>query len=37
MLWPKKGFGFSGNWTVDEQKDLLMFLFDGRPTAFCGF
>jgi len=30
MLWPKKGFGFSGDRTVDEQKDLLTFLFGQR-------
>lgn len=27
MLWLKKGFGFSGQWTVNHQKDLLAHLF----------
>jgi hypothetical protein len=27
MLWLKKGFGFSGDWTVNDQNDLLARLF----------
>ena len=27
MLWLMKGFGFSGNWTVNNQNDLLARLF----------
>ncbi|TDK52956.1 IS6 family transposase, partial [Antarcticimicrobium luteum] len=27
MLWLKKGFGFSGVWTVNDQNDLLAHLF----------
>jgi transposase-like protein len=27
MLWLRKGFGFAGNWTVNEQNDLLARLF----------
>ena len=27
MLWLRKGFGFSGGWTVDGQNDLLARLF----------
>lgn len=27
MLWLRKGFGFSGDWTVNDQKDLLARLF----------
>ncbi len=27
MLWLKKGFGFSGGWTVGDQNDLLARLF----------
>lgn len=27
MLWLRKGFGFSGEWTVNDQNDLLVCLF----------
>jgi hypothetical protein len=27
MLWLRKGFGFSGEWTVNDQNDLLGRLF----------
>lgn len=27
MLWLRKGFGFAGDWTVNEQNDLLARLF----------
>ena len=27
MLWLRKGFGFSGEWTVNDQNDLLRYLF----------
>lgn len=27
MLWLRKGFGFSGGWTVNDQNDLLVRLF----------
>jgi hypothetical protein len=27
MLWLKNGFGFSGEWTVNDQNDLLARLF----------
>lgn len=27
MLWLRKGFGFSGGWTVNDQNDLLARLF----------
>jgi IS6 family transposase len=27
MLWLKKGFGFTGDWTVNDQNDLLVRLF----------
>lgn len=27
MLWLRKGFGFSGNWNVNDQNDLLARLF----------
>jgi transposase-like protein len=27
MLWLRKGFGFSGEWTVNDQNDLLARLF----------
>ena len=27
MLWPRKGFGFTGDWTVNDQNDLLARLF----------
>lgn len=27
MLWLKKSFGFSGQWTVNDQNDLLGCLF----------
>lgn len=27
MLWLRKGFGFSGGWTVNVQNDLLAHLF----------
>jgi hypothetical protein len=27
MLWLRKGFGFSGDWTVNDQNDLLGRLF----------
>jgi len=27
MLWLRKGFGFSGGWTVNDQNDLLAHLF----------
>ena len=27
MLWLKKGFGFTGDWTVNDQNDLLARLF----------
>jgi len=27
MLWLQKGFGFSGDWTVNDQSDLLASLF----------
>ncbi|MBP2449449.1 hypothetical protein JOH51_006957 [Rhizobium leguminosarum] len=27
MLWVRKGFGFSGGWTVNDQNDLLARLF----------
>ncbi len=29
MLWPRKGFGFSGSWTVNDQNDLIAPL---RPS-----
>jgi transposase-like protein len=27
MLWLRKGFGFSGDWTVNDQNDVLACLF----------
>ena len=27
MLWLRKGFGFSGSWNVNDQNDLLAYLF----------
>ncbi|EHS51851.1 putative transposase, partial [Rhizobium sp. PDO1-076] len=27
MLWLRKGFGFSGGWTVNDQNDLVARLF----------
>jgi len=27
MLWLRQGFGFTGDWTVNDQKDLLARLF----------
>ena len=27
MLWLRKGFGFSGDWTVNDQNDLIARLF----------
>jgi IS6 family transposase len=27
MLWLKKGFGFTGDWTFNDQNDLLVRLF----------
>ncbi len=27
MLWLRKGFGFAGDWTINDQNDLLAFLF----------
>jgi hypothetical protein len=27
MLWLRKGFGFSGDWTVNDQNELLARLF----------
>jgi hypothetical protein len=27
MLWLRKGFGFNGDWTVNDQNDLLARLF----------
>lgn len=27
MLWPRKGFGFAGGWTVNDQNELLKHLF----------
>lgn len=27
MLWLRKGFGFSGGWTVNDQNDMLARLF----------
>ena len=27
MLWLRKGFGFSGDWTINDQNDLLGRLF----------
>jgi IS6 family transposase len=27
MLWLKKGFGSTGDWTVNDQNDLLVRLF----------
>jgi hypothetical protein len=27
MLWLRKGFGFAGDWTVDDQNDLLARFF----------
>lgn len=27
MLWLRKGFGFAGDWTVNDQNDLLARLF----------
>jgi hypothetical protein len=27
MLWLKKGFGFSGGWTINDQNDLLARIF----------
>lgn len=32
MLWLRKGFGFTGAWTVREQKRLLAHCF-GLPMA----
>ncbi len=28
MLWLKKGFGFSGGWTVNDQNNLLIRFFE---------
>lgn len=28
MLWLRRGFGFSGGWTVNDQNDLLARFFD---------
>ncbi|WP_420493446.1 DDE-type integrase/transposase/recombinase [Rhizobium leguminosarum] len=28
MLWLRKGFGFTGGWTVNHQNDLLARLFE---------
>ncbi|MBP2450023.1 hypothetical protein JOH51_007531 [Rhizobium leguminosarum] len=30
MLWLRKGFGFSGGWTVNDQNDLLARLSDSK-------
>lgn len=27
MLWLRKGFGFSGEWSVNDQNDLIALLF----------
>jgi hypothetical protein len=27
MLWQRKGFGFPGGWTINDQNDLLARLF----------
>lgn len=27
MLWLRKGLGFSGGWTVNDQNDLIVHLF----------
>jgi hypothetical protein len=27
MLWLRKGFGLAGDWTVNDQNDLLAHLF----------
>ncbi|PYE38841.1 hypothetical protein C8J35_1347 [Rhizobium sp. PP-F2F-G38] len=27
MLWLRRGFGFAGDWTVNDQNDLLARLF----------
>jgi len=32
MLWLRKGFGFSGDWTIREQNRLLAFCF-GLPEV----
>jgi hypothetical protein len=32
MLWLKKGFGFTGDWTVNDQNDLLARLFGIRKV-----
>jgi transposase, IS6 family len=32
MLWLRKGFGFSGAWTVREQNQLLAYCF-GLPVT----
>jgi hypothetical protein len=36
MLWLKKGFGFSGQWTVNDQKDLLAHLFGLQKSLKVG-
>ncbi len=32
MLWLRKGFGFTGAWTIEEQNRLLAYCF-GLPVA----
>lgn len=35
MLWLRKGFGFAGAWTAQEQNELMACCF-GSPTASKG-
>ena len=35
MLWLRKGFGFSGDWTVNDQNDLLARLFGLQKVNNC--
>lgn len=35
MLWLRKGFGFSGAWTVPQQNQLIAYCF-GLPAANKG-
>ncbi len=33
MLWLKKGFGFAGDWTVNDHNDLLEHLFGPQKST----
>lgn len=35
MLWPRKGFGFAGDWTVRRQNELLVLCFGLQKLTKC--